>query len=116
MLKERKISRFMVVAFLAALLALPSLALALSLDEAKGQGLVGERQDGYLGIVVANPSAEVRQLVGSVNAKRREEYLAIAQRTGSALGVVEALAAKKAHEKTRPGNLVQSPGGEWQRK
>ena len=116
MVMKRKLFGILTVVLFTLFWALPSLTFALNLDEAKSQGLVGEQQDGYLGIVIANPSAEVRQLVESVNAKRREEYSGIAQRTGTAQGVVEALAAKKAHEKTRPGNFVQSPSGEWQRK
>ena len=48
-------------------------AFALSLNEAKAEGLVGEKIDGFVGIVVADPSAEVRELVEQVNRQRRAE-------------------------------------------
>jgi hypothetical protein len=89
-------------------------AIALSLDEAKTSGLVGEKVDGYLGIVGA-PSSEVRALVDSINQQRRAEYQAIAARNGTDLRTVEALAAKKAIERTPPGYFVESSGG-WTRK
>lgn len=47
-------------------------AYALDLSSAKSSGLVGETQNGYIGAV--KPSAEVNQLVSSVNSKRRTHY------------------------------------------
>ena len=63
------------VALLAGLvlsMGISSLALALSLDEAKAQGLVGERLDGYISAVVADPSAEVQALIKTTNDGRRQ--------------------------------------------
>jgi hypothetical protein len=50
------------LALLLMLVATP--ALALGLDEAKRQGLVGEQVDGYLGAV--RPSPEVAELVRTI--------------------------------------------------
>ncbi|MFZ4125970.1 MAG: YdbL family protein [Rickettsiales bacterium] len=97
-----------------ALLVLPVQAFALSLDEAKAQGLVGERVDGYLGPVVE--SGEVVTLVKDINNQRRAEYARIAAGNGQPLDVIQKLAAQKAYEKTPSGFYVQSPQGGWVKK
>jgi uncharacterized protein YdbL (DUF1318 family) len=103
---------------LAALLATVAVtAAALGLDEAKARGLVGERPDGYLGIVEpASAGAQVRELVESVNARRRDEYQRIAEANGVSLDVVRQLAGKKAIERTPAGQWVLLPDGRWTRK
>lgn len=88
-------------------------AFAIGLDDAKARGLVGETVDGYLGAVEA--SAEVNALVADINAKRKAEYQRIAQKNGIDLSTVEALAGKKAIEKTPAGQYVQIEGA-WVRK
>ena len=83
-------------------LGLSTLALALTLDEAKAQGLVGEKVDGYVAAVVANPAAEVQALVdagavrlmgtlGEAIPVRKPEN----ERTGEALSLLTALAVEK---------------------
>ena len=52
------------------------------LSELKAEGLVGERADGYLGIVPAQVSAEVKAVVADVNRKRRTRYEQIAAENG----------------------------------
>ncbi|MCP9453307.1 MAG: YdbL family protein [Nitrospira sp.] len=87
---------------------------ALSLEEAKERGLVGERKNGYLGLV--DPSnREAQQLVRDINEKRRRAYQDIASRDGMNIGVVESLAGEKAFEKTKPGHYIEGPGG-WMKK
>ncbi len=87
----------------------------LSLDQAKASGVVGEQSDGYLGAVSSSPSGEVQALVSSINQKRKEKYQSIAQRRGTSLKAVEALAGKTAIEKTEAGQYVNLGSG-WQRK
>lgn len=89
---------------------------AIDLHQAKAQGLVGEQANGYLGLVDAGASAEVKAMMNDINAKRRQEYLAIAKRNNTALDVVEALAGKKAIERTAPGQYVKLPSGKWVKK
>lgn len=96
------------------LLVLPIAALALSLDEAKAKGLVGEEPTGYLGVVSASP--EATQIAQDINAKRRQKYQQIAQQNGTAVAAVEALAGKKAIEGTPPGQYVKSDSGSWVKK
>lgn len=77
---------------------------------------MGEQPNGYLEAVGANPSAEVRALIADINAKRRHQYQQVAKANGTSLNVVEALAGKKAIEKTPPGQYVRSPAGRWIKK
>ena len=87
---------------------------ALSLEEAKLQGLVGEQTSGYLGVV--KPEHEAAQaLVKEVNSKRRQAYEEIARRNGMPLQAVESMAGEKAIQNTKPGLLVEGPGG-WIKK
>ena len=90
-------------------------AWAADLDSAKAQGLIGEREDGYLGFVVAAPGADVVALVNDINDKRRAEYERIAARNGIGRTDVEVLAGRKAIERTSSGGYVFS-GGRWSRK
>ncbi|MEZ5557978.1 MAG: YdbL family protein [Pseudomonadales bacterium] len=90
-------------------------ALAADLDQAKRDGLVGERADGYLGLVVDSVPRDVADLVEEVNAKRRAEYQRIADSNSLELSQVEALAGKKAIERTAAGGWVRFNGG-WERK
>lgn len=90
-------------------------ALAMDLQQVKNNGLVGEQLNGYLGLVSAGAGAEVRALVADVNARRKARYESIAAQNGARLETVELLAGKKAIEKTRPGNYIQSATG-WKKK
>ena len=96
------------------LLACSTLAMALDLDGAKSQGLVGEQPNGYLGVVKATPEAV--ELASDINAKRRAAYDAIAKKNGATLDQVAALAGQKAIEKTAPGAYVRSADGQWVKK
>jgi len=91
------------------LLGLSSHAMALDLQTAKSQGLVGEMQSGYLGAVKS--SAEVKALVSQVNKARKQHYEKIAKRNNTSLDVVEVLAGKKAIERASPGHYIQSGSG-----
>lgn len=95
-------------------IALPAAA-ALDLDSAKQQGVVGEKMDGYVGIVTKSPSPEVRELVESVNAKRRAAYQEIARKNGTAVEAVGALAGQKLIDRAPAGQWIGN-GGHWYRK
>lgn len=84
-------------------------AFALELDDAKMQGLVGETVSGYLG-AVSSSSPDVTALVKDINGKRKAEYERIAKQNGIAVSDVEALAGKKAIEKTPAGQYVNVDG------
>ena len=88
--------------------------LALTLDEAKSKGLVGEKSNGYVG-PVSPGSGEAQALTNEVNQKRRQAYEEIARRNGTSISAVEALAGEKAVANTKPGNFVEGSGG-WVKK
>ena len=91
------------------------LAFSADLDQAKAAGYVGERADGYLGLVTEEAPADVVSLVTEVNGKRRAEYQRIATNNGLTLEEVEALAGRKAIERTAAGGWIRTNGG-WQQK
>jgi len=103
-----------ILAIAATVLMLPSMAFALSLDEAKSTGLVGETPGGYLAPV--KPSGEVNALVSDINNQRRAEYERIAKQNGQPRSVIESLAAKKAYELSRTGHHLQASDGSWKKK
>lgn len=86
------------------------------LDDAKAAGVVGERQDGYLGIV-SGGSVEIQRLVQDINLRRRDRYKQIADSTsGSTLSDVETLAGAKLIQQMPAGQFYQSSSGAWVRK
>jgi uncharacterized protein len=95
-------------------LAAQSSAFALSLEDAKANGMVGERSNGYLGTVTtSNPEAVA--LTSEINQKRRQAYEEIANRNRTPLKTVETLAGEKAIQNTKTGNFVETPSG-WVKK
>ncbi len=95
-------------------LVLSANAFAISLQDAKSQGLVGEQTNGYLGVVVK--STEIQTLTDSVNAKRRAHYQKIANKNGIGVDDVAKLAAEKAIAATSKGQYIQNPQGKWIKK
>jgi uncharacterized protein len=89
-------------------------AFSMSVEEAKTKGLVGEKPNGYLGVVKPG-SQEAQSLTNEVNQKRHQAYEDIAARNHTQLDTVEALAGEKAIQNTKPGHFVEGPGG-WTKK
>ena len=96
-----------------ALLSLTFEAFALSLKDAKQQGLVGELTSGYLGAVVKNPDTQT--LVKQVNDKRKKLYIGLARKNKLSLKQVAALAGEKALKKTAKGHYIKNAKGKWER-
>lgn len=89
---------------------------ALSLNDAKAQGLIGERSNGYLGIVVSRPDPAIRVLVEDINRKRRAAYQGRAQKAGVNLKVIELRIGERLRDRASAGQFVQGPNGQWQQK
>lgn len=89
-------------------------ALAIDLHEARAQGSVGEKSDGY--IAVLKPGGGVDALVSEVNAKRSQEYSRISQSNGQSISVVATLAAAQIVKNLPAGSKYQSGDGSWQTK
>ncbi len=100
-----------------ALLAVPSgSVLADQLGNAKKAGSVGERPDGYLGVVDKSAGPEVKALVEEINQKRREKYASIAKKRGTSVKAVAALAGAKLVKNASPGEYVMTNSGKWSQK
>lgn len=112
-MKKKILTTFALVMTL--MLVCLSAVAAMSLDEAKQSGLVGEDASGYIA-AVARPSGEIRALVWSVNDKRREEYERIAATNNLDVNAVEKLAGKKTINLTPTGFYIRLPGSDWQKK
>ncbi|HIF9545929.1 TPA: YdbL family protein [Photobacterium damselae] len=91
-------------------------AFAISLQQAKSQGLVGEANNGYIAIVTGSPSAEVKRLIQQVNQQRKSKYQSIGSSHGLSVNEVARLAYKKAVSKTPRGQYYQSTTGQWVKK
>jgi uncharacterized protein len=107
--------RFAAAALLAlSLLAAPAHADAL--DDAKAAGQVGERIDGYLGVVDANAPASVRALVDQINARREAKYKEIADKQGAPVAAVAQITGKRLIERAPAGQYVLGADGQWRQK
>ena len=103
-----------ILVFLGAMLLAFS-SMALDIDTAKTQGLVGEQTNGYLGLVVNNHS-EASALVGTVNKLRKEKYMEIATKQKTALSNIETLAGSKLVARAAAdGQYYQTSSGNWAR-
>ena len=81
--------------------------------EARSSGQIGEKMDGYLGIVVAE-TPELRRLVSDINIKRRAVYSERAQENKVTLEEYAFSTGCQLIMKTVPGEKYQAPSGAWQ--
>ncbi|EJH7113364.1 YdbL family protein [Salmonella enterica] len=87
---------------------------ALTLDEARTQGRVGETLNGYL--VALKNDAETQKLVLDINHARRASYQQLADSNHLPVDEVAKMAGQKLVECARPGEYVQGINGKWMRK
>ncbi|EJC3189367.1 YdbL family protein [Salmonella enterica] len=87
---------------------------ALTLDEARTQGRVGETLNGYLEAL--KNDAETQKLVLDINHARRASYQQLADRNHLPVDEVAKMAGQKLVERARPGEYVQGINGKWMRK
>ncbi|MCA0977740.1 YdbL family protein [Qipengyuania flava] len=80
---------------------------------ARSSGQVGEKMDGYLGIV-GSETVELRRIVNDINIKRRAVYSQRAQATNATLEEYALTAGCQAILATKPGEKYQAPDGSWQ--
>jgi uncharacterized protein YdbL (DUF1318 family) len=93
-----------------------SSAFAISLHEAKSSGLVGERNDGYVGYVVTPPSAEVKVVVKDVNNKRKTKFSQSAKSNNLQVEQVAGRFYQRAVTATKAGHYYQDASGVWVKK
>jgi uncharacterized protein YdbL (DUF1318 family) len=80
---------------------------------ARAAGQVGEKIDGYLG-VVSGGNAALQAVVNDINIKRRALYSQRAQAANATLDEYALTAGCQAIMATRPGEKYQAPDGSWQ--
>ncbi|AYZ33147.1 YdbL family protein [Serratia sp. FDAARGOS_506] len=91
-----------------------SLAMALTLDEAKQQGRVGETLSGYIAPV--KQDAETLALVKRINAGRAEKYQEVADGNHIAVDEVARMAGQKLVTRAQSGEYVRGINGQWLKK
>jgi hypothetical protein len=99
----------------ASLLVMSQLTLALSLDEAQSQGLLGENASGYLEMTPRG-NAAAKTLMNEVNAKRKAKYQSIAQKQNTELKNIEKIAGEKITGKLNAGEFYKDADGKWHKK
>ena len=82
---------------------------------AREAGQVGEKMDGYLGIVGAATPA-LRDMVNDINNRRRAVYAEQAQANNATLEEYAFTAGCLAISRTSPGEMYQAPDGTWQQR
>jgi uncharacterized protein YdbL (DUF1318 family) len=79
---------------------------------ARSAGQIGEKPDGYLG-VVGSQSAAVQKLVDSINIQRRAAYTKAAAAQGASVQDFAFTSGCNLIAKTAPGEKYQAPDGSW---
>lgn len=105
-----------IIGFLFAAVLCISSAHALSLQDAKSKGLVGERTDGYVGYVAKPPTEEIKSMVKMVNNMRREKFRETAKNNDISIENVGILFYQRAVEETKSNQYYQDSKGDWTKK
>jgi len=111
-----RIAKPLIAALVAAAVALPAPALAQrdpAYEAARKSGQVGEKTDGYLGVVGSQP-ASVQDMVADLNIKRRANYADRAQAQGATLEEYAITQGCILISRTVAGEKYQAPDGSWQ--
>lgn len=99
---------------LLAMLILTPPAFALTLEEARQQGRVGETLSGYLAPIAQD--SETLSLVKNINAARAESYQQVADSNHLPVDDVAKMAGEKLVARARPGEYVRGLNGQWLKK
>jgi uncharacterized protein YdbL (DUF1318 family) len=88
-----------------------------ALVKAKEAGIVGEQQDGLVGLIDASKAdEEVKKLVAAENADRMKIYRERASEQSQELGVFMKVMGEARIEAEKAGRFVQSSDGSWKKK
>lgn len=94
-------------------LALPAMAQRdPAYEAARENGSIGEKPDGYLGIV-SGGDAQLQKLVADINLKRKQVYTDRASAEGSTVEQFAFTAGCNTIARTKPGEKYQAPDGSW---
>lgn len=95
-------------------LLLSPMVMALTLDQAREQGRVGETLSGYIAAV--QEDAETLALVKQINDGRNREYRVLAEQNNLKVSEVGAIAGQKLVTRAKPGEYVRGINGRWLKK
>ncbi len=85
--------------------------------EAKASCIIGEQNDGYLGVVSGRTASDaLRREIRSINQQRKAAYERLAARNGVTTEVTAKLTAEKLINDAPAGYCVQDASGSWIRK
>jgi uncharacterized protein YdbL (DUF1318 family) len=87
-----------------------------AVDAAKARGEVGEQGDGYLGLVTAGASAEVRAAVAEINNGRQAVYRDTASKTGVTPEAAGQATFRQLMDRLPPGQFYKPLNGGWTKK
>lgn len=90
-------------------------AFALTVDEAKNQGAIGETLSGYLAVVDDTNTAAIK-LVDEINRARETKYTEIANKNNLQTRDVAKIAGQKLVERAETGEYVRGINGQWLKK
>lgn len=82
-------------------------------EAAREAGRVGEKVDGYLGIV-GPATPELERIVADINIRRRAVYTQRAKAQNATINEYAISAGCKLILRTEPGEKYQAPDGSWQ--
>ncbi|ELW9440541.1 YdbL family protein [Pluralibacter gergoviae] len=100
---------------IAALLALVcQSAQALTLEQARAEGRVGETLSGYLAPVAQD--ADTQALVARINSARSASYQQLASQNNVPVNEVAKMAGQKLVARAQPGEYVRGLNGQWLKK
>ena len=90
----------------------PAVAQTSDYKEAKAAGLVGERVDGYIGIV-GEATPALQDIVNDINIKRRAVFQKKADENKATLEAYAFTVGCQSIARTKPGEKYQAPDGAW---
>ncbi|MBL5928797.1 YdbL family protein [Lelliottia amnigena] len=95
-------------------LVMSAQAQAITLNEARAQGRVGETLSGYIAPV--RQDQETLALVSEINAARSESYQKLADSNNLPVDEVAKMAGQKLVARAQPGEYVKGINGKWLKK
>lgn len=102
------------IALSIAAVASTSVAAPAVIESAKADCVVGERIDGYLGIIDEGAASDtLRREVRSINQQRRDAYQSLAERNGVPLTAAAKATAERLINSAPSGHCVQNEAGRW---
>ena len=85
-------------------------------DRAKADGIVGERIDGYLGLVQNSASGDIQAAVNEINIRRKSAYTDLARNQNVSVDVVAKLSGEKLTANAPRGQMVLLDASGWKKK